>query len=258
MKNWLKKAALAVAVAGSGMAFGNDEVSVRDLSGKNVVLVHGAWADGSSWSRVIPILEARGLHVVSVQIPLTSLEDDLAATRRVLLQQKGPVILVGHSWGGAVITEAGAAANVKALVYVAAFAPDKGQSVNDLQKGAPPAPWMSSLQVDSGGYTTLATDAFIANFAPDLPRGEARILAATQVPWYSGSLDEKIVVAAWRTKPSWFVITGQDHIIPTQAQDAMALGIHAHAVHVNSSHVVMLSHPQEVAETIVEAARESQ
>lgn len=255
MKKWFKYAALAVAVIGTSTVFGNGAAPSRDLSGINVVLVHGAWADGSSWSKVIPILEARGLHVVSVQIPLSSLEDDVAATKRVLQQQKGPVILVGHSWGGAVITQSGSGENVKALVYVAAFALQKGQSVNDLQKGAPPAPWANSLLIDGGGYTTLDTSAFLTYFAPDVPRWEGEVLAAAQVPWFSGSLDEKMSVTAWQGKPSWYVVTGQDHIIPAQAQEAMALGIHAHVVHVNSSHVAMLSHPFEVADTIIEAAK---
>ncbi|WP_144160305.1 alpha/beta fold hydrolase [Paraburkholderia sp. BCC1885] len=226
-----------------------------DLKGKNVVLVHGAFADGSSWNKVIPLLEAKGLHVVAVQNPLNSLDGDVAATRRVIEQQNGPVILVGHSWAGAVITQAGNDDKVKALVYVAAFALQKDQSINDLLKGKPAPEWAASLQKDSAGYLTLSTDAVIHDFAQDLPVAQARLVAATQGPLFAGCFDDKVTQPAWQNKPSWFVVTQKDRMIPPQLQEAMAQQIGATEVKVDSSHVAMLSKPTEVAAAIIAAAR---
>src|SRR5215475_13642823 len=158
-------------------------IAAPDLKGKTIVLVHGAFADGSSWAKVIPLLEARGLKVVAVQNPLSSLDDDVGAATRAIEQQTGPVILVGHSWGGAVITQAGNHEKVKALVYVSAFAPDSGQSINDASKGSPPPPWASMLVKDSGNFLTLPTANILSDFAQDLPPADARLIAATQGPW---------------------------------------------------------------------------
>jgi pimeloyl-ACP methyl ester carboxylesterase len=230
----------------------------QDLKGKNVVLVHGAFADGSSWNKVIPLLEARGLHVVSVQNPLSSLADDAAATKRVIDQQSGPVVLVGHSWGGVVITQAGNDDKVKALVYVAAFAPDNGQSINDMLKGLPAPAWAGALRKDSAGFLTLSSDAILNDFAQDLPPAEARLVAATQGPWFAGCTDDKVSNAAWHTKPSWFVVTGQDRMIDPRLQQAMASRIGATAVSVEASHVVMLSQPAVVADAIIAAAKKVQ
>src|SRR6185295_10470769 len=149
---------------------------------KNVVLVHGAFADGSSWSKVIPILQAKGYNVTAVQNPLTSLADDVAATKRALARQNGPVILVGHSWAGVVITEAGMDPKVVGLVYVAAFAPDEGETAGDLGKPYPPPPALAAPIVDNQGFMTLSTDAVLKHFASDLPPAEARVVAATQGP----------------------------------------------------------------------------
>jgi pimeloyl-ACP methyl ester carboxylesterase len=226
----------------------------QDLKGKNVVLVHGAFADGSSWNKVIPLLEARGLHVVSVQNPLSSLAADVAATQRVIEQQQGPVVLVGHSWGGAVITQAGNDDKVKALVYVGAFAPESGQSVNDILKDKPAPSWAKELRKDSAGFLTLSTDAILHDFAQDLPTAEARLVAATQGPWFAGATDEKVANAAWHTKPSWFVITDKDHMIPPALQAEMASRAGATVKHVDSSHVAMLSKPGVVAAQIIAAA----
>lgn len=225
-----------------------------DLQGTNVVLVHGAFADGSSWSKVIPLLAARGLHVVSVQNPLSSLADDTATTERVIEQQTGPVVLVGHSWGGVVITQAGNDDKVKALVYVAALAPDSGESVNDLTKGKPAPVWSSELRKDSADFMTLSENAVIHDFAQDLPPAQARILAATQAPWFSGALNEKVKVAAWHAKPSWFVVADHDRMIDPRAEEAMANQMHATTIHVDSSHVAMISHPKAVADAIIAAA----
>lgn len=233
---------------------GGAHAAQASLEGKTVVLVHGAFADGSSWSKVIPILEARGLHVVAVQNPLSSLADDVAAANRAIDQQKGAVILVGHSWGGAVISQAGANDKVKALVYVAAFAPDAGQSVNEMIKPFPPAPWVGALQVDSGGFLTLPQKTVLTEFAQDLPAADARNVAAVQGPWAARCMDDKLTTAAWSSKPTWYVVAGQDHMIDPRFQMAMATKIKAHITQVEASHVVMLSQPAKVAAAIIAAA----
>jgi pimeloyl-ACP methyl ester carboxylesterase len=226
-----------------------------DLKGTSVVLVHGAFADGSSWNRVIPLLEAHGLHVVAVQNPLSSLADDVAATKRVIDQQKGPVVLVGHSWGGVVISQAGNDDKVKSLVYVAAFAPDANQSIADITQGMKPPVWANELQKDSAGYLTLSDKAVRDDFALDLPAGQQRIVAATQGPWFSGCVNDKVTQAAWHEKPSYFVIPGRDKMIDPHLQAKMATQIHAQVTRVDASHVAMLSQPEAVANAILAAAR---
>lgn len=243
-----------LAAALSGFAMGSAQAAAK-LSDETVVLVHGAFADGSSWDKVIPRLEAKGLHVVAVQNPLSSLKDDVAAAERVIEQQKGPVILVGHSWAGMVITQAGADPKVKALVYVAAFAPQAGQSVNDVLKGQPAPPWASALQKDSAGYLSLREDAVIQHFASDLPVAQARVIAAVQQPLYAGCFDDKVTAAGWQGKPSWDVVTEKDHMIPPALQSTMAKAIGAHVVAVPSGHVVMQSHPDVVVAAILAAAK---
>ena len=226
----------------------------RDLSGETVVLVHGAFADGSSWDQVIPLLRARGLQVIAVQNPLTSLEDDTAATQRAMERATGPIILVGHSWGGAVISQAGEDPKVKALVFVAAAAPDKGQSLNDLTKGGPTPRWATTLQKDSGGFLTLPEASILSDFAQDLPPAQGRLIAETQGPWAAKCLGEPVTVAAWHDKPSWSVIPTDDHMIASAAQELMAKATHAKVTRVKASHVVMLSQPRVVADTIIAAA----
>jgi len=263
MNTLLKKCLAATLLLGGLLSLGaftpaSAASAPDDLKGKNVVLVHGAFADGSSWDKVIPILQAKGLHVVAVQNSLKSLDDDAAATKRVIEQQNGPVILVGHSWAGAVITQAGNDDKVKALVYVAAFAPDKDQSINDILKGKPAPSWASALQKDSAGYLTLSTDAIIHDFAQDLPVAQARLVAATQGPWFAGCTDDKVTEAAWHNKPSWWVLTEKDRMIPAPLQAAMAQQIGATVVKVDASHVAMLSKPADVAAAIIAAARSVQ
>jgi pimeloyl-ACP methyl ester carboxylesterase len=259
MNPLLKKCLASALLLGSLFALPAAHAApAQDLKGKNVVLVHGAFADGSSWDKVIPLLEARGLHVVAVQNPLSSLADDAAATKRVIDAQNGPVVLVGHSWGGVVITQAGNDDKVKALVYVAAFAPDNGQSISDMLKGKPAPVWAGALQKDSAGFLTLSTDAIVHDFAQDLPEAQARVVAATQGPWFSGCTDDKVTDAAWHKKPSWFVVTGQDRMIDPAAQRVMASQIGATAVNVEASHVVMLSQPRVVANAIIAAAEKAQ
>jgi len=221
---------------------------------KTVVLVHGAFADGSSWSRVIPLLEAKGLRVVAVQNPLSSLAADADATKRAIDMAPGPVILVGHSWGGVVITQAGVDDKVKALVYVAAFALPKGMSVNSASAGAPPLPWLKELQPDSAGYVRLSDDAVGKFFAQDLSPEEIAVVAATQGPTFGGAFDDKLSEAAYETKPSWFVVAKRDGMIPPPVEEAMAAAIKAKVTEIDGSHVVMLSQPQAVADVIIAAA----
>src|SRR3954463_14566297 len=180
---------------------------------KTVILVHGAFADGSSWDKVIPLLEAKRLHVVAVQNPLTSLADDVAATQRAIDAQKGPVVLVGHSWGGTVITEAGQDDKVAALVYVAAFAPDVGQSSNDLGKGYPKTPGAQRIVADAQGWLSLPPPALAEDFAQDVPAAQAAVMAVTQGPVRATAFDDRVSVAAWRSRPSWYVVSANDRII---------------------------------------------
>jgi pimeloyl-ACP methyl ester carboxylesterase len=222
---------------------------------KTVVLVHGAFADGSSWNRVIPLLKARGLNVVAVQNPLSSLADDVAATRRALKNVEGPVVLVGHSWGGAVITEAGLDEKVKSLVYVAAFAPSEGQSVAALGQGYPTPPGIATLVSDAEGYVSMTPPELARNFAQDVPAAEAALMAATQAPIRGSAFEEKVSTAAWKTKPSWFIVTTRDRMIAPELQYDMAKRIGAHTVSLPTSHVPMASDPRDVAAAIVEASK---
>ena len=221
---------------------------------KTVVLVHGAFADGSSWERVIPLLRAKGLKVVAVQNPLTSLADDVAATKRALDASTGPVILVGHSWGGTVITEAGAHDKVAALVYVAAFAPDAGQSSNDLGKDAPPPPGLANIRPDSAGFLTLTPESVARDFAQDLPAAQTAVMAVTQGPIFARNFDEKVSGAAWKSKPSWFIVAEKDRMIQPDLEREMAKKINAKTTLLPTSHVPMLSRPNDVAAVILAAA----
>jgi pimeloyl-ACP methyl ester carboxylesterase len=222
-----------------------------------VVLVHGAWADGSSWERVVPLLLAKGLRVVAVQNPLTSLADDVAATKRVIASQLGSVVLVGHSWAGTVITEAGTDPKVSALVYVAAFAPDVGQSSSDLGKAGPAPPGLTAVRPDGEGFLYLSARGVAKDFAPDLPAIESNVMASTQGPIAAKILDEKVSHAAWKSKPSWYVVAEQDRMIQPDLERAMAKKMNAKTTSVASSHVVMLSHPNEVAAVILDAVAAS-
>jgi pimeloyl-ACP methyl ester carboxylesterase len=223
---------------------------------KNVVLVHGAWADGSSWSKVIPLLEAKGLHVTAVQLPLTSLADDAATLKRAIALQDGPFLLVGHSYGGSVITEAGNDPKVAGLVYVAAFAPDKGESTLDQIK-ANPTPVGTELRPDAAGFFKLSDKGVAEDFAPDLPEVEQKVLIATQDPVAGAALGVPISAPAWRNKPSWFVIAGNDRMISPKLEEAEAQKMNAKSITIPSSHVVLLSHPVQVAAFIERAAHES-
>jgi pimeloyl-ACP methyl ester carboxylesterase len=222
---------------------------------KNVILVHGAWADGSSWSKVIPLLEAKGLNVTAVQLPLTSLADDVATVKRAFALEDGPFLLVGHSYGGSVITEAGNDPNVAGLVYVAAFAPDKGESTLDLIT-ANPTPVGPELR-PTAGFFKLSAKGVFEDFAPDLPEVDRKVLFATQGPIAGAALGVPITAPAWRNKPSWFVIAGNDRMISPKLEEAEAQEMKAKSITIPSSHVVMLSHPVEVAGFIERAAHDS-
>lgn len=226
---------------------------------RNIVLVHGAWADGSNWSRVIPLLEARRFHVVAVQLALTSLQDDVARTRRAIArltaEQPGPVLLVGHSYGGVVIGEAGNDPSVGGLVYVAAFAPDHGESALSLLSTADtPAPLGNHLLVDASGFFTLDRTGVDEDFAQCLPEGERRVVAATQGPASGTALTGAATSPAWATKPSWFIVARQDRSIPPSLQEAEADRMHAQTIRLKTCHLAMLDMPFRVADVIADAA----
>lgn len=218
-----------------------------------VVLVHGAWADGSSWNKVIPLLQAKGIKVLGVQNPLTSLADDVAATQRVLADAKGPVILVGHSWAGTVITQAGTDPKVKALVYVAAFANADGQSGGDLVGAYPKPPAFATIDDDGHGFLRQTEEGMLKNFAPDLAPAEARTLAVTQGPLAASTFGDKVTDAAWKTRPSWYVVSANDRVINPQMERDLAKRMGAKTTVLQSSHVSLLSHPREVAAVIEDA-----
>ena len=221
---------------------------------KDIVLVHGAFADGSSWAKVITILQTEGYNVTAVQLPLTAFADDLAATHRALAQQTGPVILVGHSWGGVVITEAGMDQKVVGLVYVAAFGPEAGEVVGDLGKPYPPPPAFTAPIVDPQGFMSLPSDAVVKHVASDLPPAEARVVAATQGPINVSAFGTKVSNVAWKTKPSWYIVTTLDGAIAPDLERFFAKRMKATTTELNASHVPMLSKPNDVAAVIMDAA----
>lgn len=221
----------------------------------NIVLVHGAWADGSSWAKIIPSLEAKGFHVVAVKNPLTSLADDVVTTKRAIALMDGPVLLVGHSYGGAVITEAGSDPKVAGLVFVAAFAPDAGQALGELGKDLPPAPGGAELRPDAQGFLSLTPKGIEEDFAADLSPTERKVLTATQGPTNGACFGAKITTAAWRSKPTWYVVASNDRMISPDLERQFAKAMNAKTITLPSSHVPMLSHPTEVANFIADAAR---
>jgi pimeloyl-ACP methyl ester carboxylesterase len=219
-----------------------------------VVFVHGAWADGSCWNKVIPLLHEKGLTVMSVQNPLTSLADDVASTDRILAAQEAPVLLVAHSWGGMVITAAGVHEKVAGLVYVATVAADAGESIGDLIIIDPPMPGTANLAPDQSGFVTLPGDVVANHFAQDLPADESYLIAVTQGPFAARCFGDKITTPAWRSKPSWSIVASEDHMIPPQAERSTAARAGAKVTELPSSHVPMVSQPAEVAAVILEAA----
>ncbi len=221
---------------------------------KNVVLVHGGFVDGAGWEGVYKILKKRGYNVNVVQNPTISLQEDVKATKRILAAQNGPAILVGHSYGGAVITEAGTHPNVAALVYITAFAPDKGESVGTLIKNPPPGAPVPPIVPPQDGFLFLDKKAFPASFAADVDPEKAAFMADSQVPWGVEATNGAITEPAWRTKPSWYLVVTEDKMIPPDAQRAMAKRAGSKVVEARGSHAIYVSQPQAVAALIEEAA----
>ena len=222
---------------------------------KNVVLVHGGFVDGSGWEGVYQALKKDGYNVSIVQNPTTSLADDVAVTKRAIAAQSGPVILVGHSYGGAVITEAGNDPKVAALVYIAAFAPDKGESVSTLIKDPPPGAPVPPILPPQDGFLFLDKAKFAASFAADVRPDVAAFMADSQVPWGVQALSGTISEPAWKTKTSWYLLTTEDKMIPPAAQRAMSDRARSTVVEVKASHSVYVSQPQAVAAIIEKAAK---
>src|SRR5437016_216188 len=221
----------------------------------NIVLVHGGFVDGSGWESVYQILKEDGYNVSIVQNPTISLEDDVAVTKRVLAAQDGPAILVGHSYGGAVITEAGNDPKVVGLVYITAFAPDRGESVASLIKDPPPGASVPPILPPQDGYLFLDKTKFAASFAADVDAEKAAFMADSQVPWGVAALSGTISEPAWRAKPSWYLVTTEDKMIPPPAQHCMSKRAGSTVVEAKGSHAIYVSQPGAVATLIGEAAR---
>lgn len=220
---------------------------------KNVVLVHGLFADGSCWSEVIPKLQAAGLNVTSVQNPLTTLPEAVASAKRVLDRQDGPTVLVGHSFSGMIVTEAGVHPNVSALVYVAARAPDAGEDYAALAKTYPTPPASAGIVFD-GDEGRLSEEAFLRDFAGDIPEAKAKVLYAVQEPFHKALLMGKTTQAAWRSKPSFYAVSTEDRTINPDLERFMAKRMGAKTIEVKASHLGLISHPDEIAGLILEAA----
>jgi pimeloyl-ACP methyl ester carboxylesterase len=221
-----------------------------------VVLIHGAWADGSSWSAVIEQLQAEGHKVTAPQFPLTSLTDDVARLRQVLALQDGPTVLVGHSYGGQIMTALGAdAPNVAGLVYIAAFGLDEGESLGALLAQGPPTPALAHQFVDERGFVWLSEDDFVNHFAADVDSEKARVLYAVQQPLAAAAFDEVMGVPAWKSLPSWYLVASDDEALPPDAERLFAKRMGATVVEVPSSHLAMVSHPKDVVQ-LTESALE--
>jgi pimeloyl-ACP methyl ester carboxylesterase len=221
--------------------------------GPTVVIVHGAWVDGTSWREVIALLHVEGVSVIAVQNPLSALGDDVDAVSRVIRRQPGPVVLVGHGYGGTVITQAGDRANVAALVYIAACAPDIGESTTDVEKCGPSSPAVSKLEVDAGGFLYLPLAAVQEFLAHDLSAAEVRVLAAAQPPIRASALLDRVTKAAWRAKPSWYAVTDEDRILSPALQREIAARIGARVLSLRAGHLAFLSKPRETAKVILAA-----
>jgi len=224
------------------------------MSETSIILVHGAWADGSSWAKVVPLLVGKGLRPIAVQLPLTSLADDAAVVRRAISLVDGPIVLVGLSYGGAVITEVGSDPKVKSLVYIAAFAPDAGESPGSLGASVEPSPLGSEIRPDAEGFLKITEEGFKTAFAQDLDDAEKEALYAAQGPTNGAALGAPITVPAWKEKPSWYAVAKNDGAIQPSLERTMASRIGATTIELEASHLAMLSKPSEVANLIGQAA----
>jgi pimeloyl-ACP methyl ester carboxylesterase len=221
----------------------------------NIVLVHGAWADGSSWSAVIERLQADGFVVTAPQFPMAALADDVGRLREVLNRQTGPTIVVGHSYGGQIMTALGTdAPNVVALVYIAAFGLDEGESIGALLNGGPPSPALAHLDIDQQGFAWLPEGDFVDHFAADVDPVKARVMWAVQQPLAGSALSEVMSVPAWKSLPSWFLVAQGDQAIPPDAERLFAKRMNATTTEVSTNHVAMVSHPDDVVALITSAA----
>jgi pimeloyl-ACP methyl ester carboxylesterase len=224
--------------------------------GMNIVLVHGAWADGSSWSAVIERLQADGYTVTAPQFPMSQLSADVARLRQVLARQTGPTIVAGHSYGGQIITALGTEApNVVGLVYIAAFGLDQGESIGALLGQAPPSPALAHLSIDQQGFAWLPEDDFVHHFAADVDPVKAKVMYAVQQPLAGSALQEVMGVPAWKALPSWFMVAEGDQAIPPDAERSFAKRMGATTVEVPTNHVAMVSHPHDVVQLIESAAQ---
>jgi len=250
----------ALAIAALAAAFGPSEANAQPaapVEAHNVVLVHGAWADGSSWAEVIPLLQAAGLKVTAVQNPLTSLADSEAATRRALALQDGPTVLVAHSWAGTVISDVGTDPKVSALVYVAARAPDANEDFVALSGKFPTGPVRAGVQ-DHDGFTTLAEDSFLKYFANGVEPKQAKVLYAVQEPTAASIFGGRTSAAAWRSKPSWYAVSKFDQTINPDLERFLAKRMNATTVEIEAGHLSLVSHPREIADLILAAAGRKQ
>ncbi len=245
--------ALVAGAAASLISTRVTAATATSVKAGNIVLVHGLFADGSCWSEVIPRLQAVGLNVTSVQNPLTTLPDAVASAQRVLDRQDGPTVLVGHSFSGMIVTEAGMHPNVSALVYVAARAPDAGEDYTALAKTYPTPPASAGIVFD-GDQGRLTEEAFLRDFAGDLPEAKAKVLYAVQQPFHKALLTGKTTKAAWRSKPSFYAVSTEDRTINPDLERFMAKRMGAKTIEVKASHLSLISHPDEIAQLILAAA----
>src|SRR5437763_11547640 len=245
--------ALLAGAAASLLSTRGMAANATPAKARNVVLVHGLFADGSSWSEVIARLQAAGINATSVEHPLTTLPEAVASAERVLARQDGPTVLVGHSFSGMIVTEAGMHPNVSTLVYVAARAPDAGEDYTALAKTFPTPPASAGIVFD-GDEGRLSEAAFLRDFAGDLPEAKAKVLYAVQQPFHKALLTGKTTHAAWRSKPSFYAVSTEDRTTNPEPKRFMAKHMGAKTIELKSSHVSMISHPEEIARLILEAA----
>jgi pimeloyl-ACP methyl ester carboxylesterase len=250
----LKILAVATAATMTLASTANAAAPKTSEAARNVVLVHGGFVDGSGWQKVYNILKKDGYNVTIVQNPTTSLADDVAVTKRAIAQQDGPVVLVGHSYGGVVVSEAGTDPKVRSVVYIAAFAPDQGESVQTLIANPPPGASVPPILPPQDGFLFLDRAKFADSFAGDVAADEAAFMADSQVPWGVEALGGAVTEPAWKTKPSWYLVATEDRMIPPPAQQMMAKRAGATVVEVPGSHAIYVSKPEAVAKLIEQAA----